>query len=255
MAKNKEKEKREPRQRETRYFKAADIKVEYEAREGAASKVPVLMGYAAKFGTLSQDLGGFKETIRNGAFKKTILEADIRALFNHDANFILGRNKANTLRLWEDDTGLGFNIYLPDTQQARDLAESIARGDVDQCSFAFSVIKEDWREDTNAGIVVRDLVEVKLFDVSVVTYPAYEDTDVKLRNKGKAEGINYTFIADILARSHKQKISEHEEKLIQQTVDKLRSYIKISDEPVTHSNDIEEKRKRLSLKLKLLGVN
>src|SRR5690625_3155533 len=93
---------------------------------------PRIVGYAAKFDRASGDLGGFTEIIRRGAFAKTIQEADVRALWNHDSNYVLGRSKSGTLRLVEDDEGLRIEVDPPDTQWARDLVKSIERGDVDQ---------------------------------------------------------------------------------------------------------------------------
>lgn len=143
------------------------------------SETPVLEGYAAVFNTLSEELWGFRERIAKGAFGKTIQEDDIRFLFNHNADHVLGRNKAKTLLLSEDDRGLKFRVDLPDTQFARDLAESVKRGDIDQCSFGFYVVIDNWRKED--GVIVRTLEEVELFDVSLVTYPAYKDTTASVR--------------------------------------------------------------------------
>lgn len=138
-----------------------------------------MAGHAAVFDSPA-DLGGFTETIRRGAFTKTIGEADVRALWNHDDNYVLGRTKSGTLRLSEDETGLHVEIDAPDTSFARDLAVSMERGDVDQMSFAFQVVRENWTQREGQP-PLRELLEVRLFDVSPVTYPAYEDTDIALR--------------------------------------------------------------------------
>jgi len=139
-------------------------------------------GHAAVFDSWSETLGGifpFKEKVRKGAFSQTIEKDDIRALFNHDPNYVLGRNKAGTLELKEDERGLYERIIPPDTQAARDLITSIERGDINQMSFGFTVEEEKW--DTVEGIDVRELRKVKLFDVSPVTFPAYPSTDVGVR--------------------------------------------------------------------------
>ena len=139
-------------------------------------------GHAAVFDSWSETLGGifpFKEKVRKGAFSQTIEKDDIRALFNHDPNYVLGRNKAGTLELKEDDTGLYVRIIPPDTQAARDLITSIERGDINQMSFGFMVEEEKW--DTVDGVDVRELRRVRLFDVSPVTFPAYPSTDVGVR--------------------------------------------------------------------------
>jgi len=144
------------------------------------SETPVLEGYAAVFDTLSEELWGFRERIAKGAFAKTIKEDDIRFLFNHNSDHVLGRLKANTLSLNEDDRGLHFRCELPDTSFAKDLAESVRRGDIDQCSFGFYVVTDNWRKED--GEIVRTLEEVELFDVSLVTYPAYKDTTASVRS-------------------------------------------------------------------------
>lgn len=147
----------------------------------------VLEGYAAKFGTYSQDLGGFREKIKPGTFARALAEnQDIRALMNHDANLVLGRTKAGTLKVFEDTLGLRWSVQLPNTQLARDLHTSVSRGDIDQCSFAFKVANggEKWTEekgDDGTYFASRELTDVDLFDVSAVTYPAYLDTNVSAR--------------------------------------------------------------------------
>jgi len=139
-----------------------------------------IVGHAAVFDQWSEDLGGFREMVKPGAFKKTLKEADVRALFNHDPNFVLGRNKAGTLTLAEDDKGLAVEIDPPDAQWARDLTTSMERGDINQMSFGFRVVKENWNDEDPRDLT-RELVEVELFDVSPVTYPAYPQTTVAVR--------------------------------------------------------------------------
>lgn len=150
----------------------------FEARaEGNSFKIA---GYAAVFNTRSQNLGGFVEEVMPGCFTKTLQEADIRALWNHNADHVLGRNKSDTLRLSQDSRGLHYEVDLPDTQVARDLYESISRGDVTQSSFGFAAIEDDFMADEEAGLL-RQLREVQLFDVSPVTYPAYLDASIGKR--------------------------------------------------------------------------
>ena len=143
------------------------------------SEVGILTGHAAVFGMLSEDLSYFRERIDKGAFEDSIAKDDVRALFNHDPNFILGRTGPKTLRMREDDRGLYVEIDLPDTQLARDLAVSIGRGDVSQMSFAFETIMDAW-DFTDRDNPIRTLKKVRLYDVSPVTYPAYADTDVEV---------------------------------------------------------------------------
>lgn len=132
-----------------------------------------IKGYAAKFNQRSQDLGGFVEVIAPGAFSAALADGqDVRGLYNHDSNIVLGRTKAKTMDLSEDETGLFYTITPPNTQAARDLMVSIGRGDVDGSSFGFSVLEDRW--DLMGDVVVRTLLKVRtLYDVGPVTYPAY----------------------------------------------------------------------------------
>ena len=145
-----------------------------------------LAGYAAKYNSMSDNLGGggmggFREIIKPGAFRRAIEEKqDVRFLFNHDSDHILARTKSGTLSLEDDAVGLRFEAKLPDTQLARDLATSVERGDIDGMSFGFKTVRDDW-EFTNGG-EIRHLLDVDLFDIGPVTFPAYPDTDVAKRS-------------------------------------------------------------------------
>lgn len=155
-------------------------------RAGDKSK---MVGYAAVFDSPSEDLGGFIETIAPGAFTRALQEQqDVRALKNHDPNYVLGRTKAGTLRLSQDDNGLKIECDMPDTTYARDLMTSLDRGDIDQMSFGFYVVEEKWFDDKGKQTAAwmgtkRQIVDVNLFDVSAVTYPAYPATSVEARSK------------------------------------------------------------------------
>ena len=131
------------------------------------------------FDRLSEDLGGFRERIAPGAFEATLAEDDIRALINHRDEYVLGRNRADTLRLAEDDEGLSVRIEPPETSYARDLVASIERGDISGMSIGFRTITDEWHLED--GEPVRTLKAVRLYDVSPVTFPAYAATDVALR--------------------------------------------------------------------------
>lgn len=152
--------------------------VDGELRAKGGSKIA---GHAAVFNQLSEDLGGYREKIAPGAFSETLKTADIRALWNHNPDFVLGRNKANTLRLSEDEVGLATEYDFPDTGYARDLMTLITRGDVSQQSFGFMVLPGGSKWHMEDGGLVRTLTNVELFDVSPVTYPAYPQTDVAAR--------------------------------------------------------------------------
>lgn len=164
---------------ERRAFALDSCKVETRSEGGK----PKIIGHAAVFDSLSENLGGFKEIVKPGAFTKALQQDDIRALFNHNADHILGRNKAGTLTLSEDGRGLAIEITPPDTTIGKDVLKSIERGDISQMSFGFTVRAggEQWTEDEN-GETIRMLTDLQLFDVSPVTFPAYPQTDVALRS-------------------------------------------------------------------------
>jgi uncharacterized protein len=142
----------------------------------------IIIGHASVFNSWSETLGSifpFKEIVRKGAFEESIGKDDIRALFNHDPNYVLGRNKAGTLELEEDDIGLLVKITPPNTSWAKDLVMSIRRGDISQMSIGFIVEDDSW--GTKDGVDIREIKKVQLFDVSPVTFPAYTQTDVGVR--------------------------------------------------------------------------
>lgn len=143
----------------------------------------VLSGYAAVFDAQSQDLGGFVEIVRPGAFRRTLAAADhVRALYDHNGGHVLGRVGAGTLRLAEDTRGLHFEVKLPQTTVARDLAVLVERGDVDGASFAFRVAPQGERWDARAAVPVRELLAVDLEEITITARPAYVDTSVALRS-------------------------------------------------------------------------
>ena len=151
------------------------------------------VGYAAKFDSLSANLGGFVETISAGAFTQTLESGtgkDARALWNHDSSQILGRVSAGTLKLDQDNTGLRFEISLPNTTTGRDASELLQRGDVQGASFGFRVIEDAWGE-TEAGFPLRELRNVSLSEVSLVAFPAYESTEVALRSLAQHHDLDF----------------------------------------------------------------
>lgn len=142
----------------------------------------VIAGYFAVFDTETELWPGAYESIDPAAFDET-LSGDIRALTNHDTSLVLGRTKAGTLKLSKDSRGLWgeININENDTD-ALNLYERVNRGDVDQCSFGFIILDEEteWRDD---GTVKWTLRKIDLHEVSVCTFPAYQDTGVQARHK------------------------------------------------------------------------
>ena len=155
---------------------------QFEVRAEGDDDSKTLKGHAAVFNSDTEIAGAFRERIAPGAFTRAIKEDDVRALFNHDANQVLGRTASGTLRLAEDKTGLAVEIDPPDTQYARDAVTVIERGDVSQMSFGFRVRKETWEEGEEGELDLRTIEEAELFDVSPVTFPAYADTDVAVRS-------------------------------------------------------------------------
>lgn len=162
---------------EVRTFNVSNIST--REVEGGTRK---LEGYASVFNSPTV-IGDewFKEIIMPGAFARSISEKDVRALFNHNWDNVLGRIKSGTLQLEEDERGLKFIIDLPATTIANDLTESIDRGDIDQCSFGFIPVVERWDHDTVPA--TRQIEEVELFEISVVSLPAYDETTVSLRSQ------------------------------------------------------------------------
>jgi uncharacterized protein len=153
-----------------------------ETRE--EGKPTVIAGYAALFNVRTVIWGYYEESLASGCFKRAIEEKhDTRSLFNHDANWVLGRTKNGTLTLKEDAKGLWTETTPPDTQQARDVVENIRNGNVDQMSFAFVPKKTKWTFSQERGQLDHcEILDVDLYDISPVTYPAYEDTTVGLRS-------------------------------------------------------------------------
>ena len=144
-----------------------------------------LEGYASMFGN-SYDLGRFDEVVERGAFTRALdEEQDVRALIDHDPARVIGRSKNGTLEMREDDKGLFTRIHLPDTQEGRDLATLVERGDLDAMSFGFTVKSDRWEK--KEGRNTRFISDVDLYDVSVVAFPANPDTSLALRSLEQAE--------------------------------------------------------------------
>jgi HK97 family phage prohead protease len=201
----------------------------------ADEKENTIYGYGARFNVWSSPLGMFKEKIRKGAFSKTIGESDIRSLFNHDPNFILSRTRNKTLRLWEDEKGLAFEAKLPDTSYAKDLLENIRRKNITQNSFGFEAIQDEWNKAGNK----RELVEVKLFDVGPVTFPAYPQTSVQARSVFNDHGIDYDAICRIFLRKDRgMELTNSDRDLLVSTMDILKSYIP-DEEPIIEAHSEE----------------
>lgn len=159
-----------------------DLKTHFNVTRAESSPNDfTIEGYFALYEQETELFEGVYEIITKGAFNKT-LNNDIRALWNHNTQYVLGRNKSGSLELREDDKGLFGVVKLPATQYAKDLYELISRGDVDQCSFGFNILDEELEELASGAYRFR-LKEVDLHEISVVTFPAYENTTVQARTK------------------------------------------------------------------------
>lgn len=155
------------------------IMTEFTAR--SEGETPTIEGYFAVFNSIYEIAPGMTESVAQGAFSNTI-SGDIRALTNHDTTLVLGRTKAHTLELREDEHGLWGKISInPNDRDAMNLYERVRRGDVDQCSFGFEITDEetDFRDD---GSVHWTIKSVNLFEVSACTFPAYQETNIAARS-------------------------------------------------------------------------
>lgn len=149
----------------------------------------VVEGYALKFNTSSEDLGGFVETISPSALDGVDL-TDVRCFLDHDSSKLLGRTKSGTLTLSIDEVGLAFRCVLPNTSVGRDALELVKRGDLNQCSFGFTVEDDSWMNGEE-GMMHRSINKIgKLLEISLVSIPAYADTDVTVANRSKEQAIN-----------------------------------------------------------------
>lgn len=195
------------RKTEHRSFNLEGLEIRADGEGGAR-----IVGHAAVFNKFSEDMFGMKERILPGAFTKTLREADIRALWNHNPDFPLGRMRgkdSDTLKLHEDNKGLAVDLKPPDTTYARDLMESIRRGDVDQMSFGFMVVREEWTFTSANKPDIRDLHEVSLFDVSPVTFPVYPQTDVAVKFNSQ----DMLRLAEVRSKLDSGKILTKEERI------------------------------------------
>ena len=168
-----------------------------------------IIGYGSVFNIRSEPLWGLREIIKPGAFDD-VLNDDLRGLFNHDPNFILGRSTSGTLKVSVDDRGLQYDIEAPDTQTIRDLVLApMQRGDINQSSFAFRVARDGdrWYEDEE-GVVIREIHKFsRLYDVSPVTYPAYQAADSAVRSlkawqEARKSGAITNAVNQRMAREH-----------------------------------------------------
>ena len=199
---------------ERRYATLTDVEVRDTDNGGLR-----FSGHAAVFNSPT-DLGPFREQVAPGAFKATIKpdRSDVRFLFNHEPDSVMARTTNGTLELREDNVGLLAEADLdPSDIDVQRLIPKLRSGNVSQMSFGFRVIKDEWEEDGDDGRELRTLKEVQLFDVSAVTFPAYDDTDAALASMARgavavaeSRGLDAD-VADVADAIRDSMTSPHEE--------------------------------------------
>lgn len=209
-------DKTDKRLKEWRAFTVVDprialVRAEQESQEDRI----IIEGYAAVFNSETNIAGFFREVIKPGAFSKTIRERDQVALWNHDDGKPLARRSAGTLRLTEDANGLLSSIEPGNTSWGMDAVEAIRRGDVQGMSFAFEVMGETWVHSDGNDLSLREITEARLYEVSPVTFPQYEETSVYLRSQGEkiwqrvaAEDQHHAEPEAPSAGNHSRKVAE-----------------------------------------------
>lgn len=181
-----------------------DFRTKFEiTRDEETPDERTIEGYFALYESETELWAGSYEIISKGAFENTIQKNDIRALWNHNTQYVLGRNKNGSLELKADDKGLFATIKLPNTQYAEDLYSLVKRGDIDQASFGFNILDEELEELADGGYRWR-IKDIDLHEISVVTFPAYENTSVQAREKQ---------VKEIETRKLQQKKSELQKRL------------------------------------------
>lgn len=164
---------------ETRELLSAGIEI-----RSSENGVRTIYGYAVKWEMKSSQMGfwyTFQEQFKKGSFSESLTNDDQRALWSHDISKVLGRTKNGTLRLFEDDIGLRFEVDLPNNTLGDDTYETINRGDVDGVSFGFSASIEEW-DESDPENVIRTITKAKLIEISPVAFPAYPDSQVSARS-------------------------------------------------------------------------
>jgi Escherichia/Staphylococcus phage prohead protease len=168
----------------------------------------MFVGYAWRYGVLSQNMGGFVERLREGSGTKTIQEQDLRALFNHNPDHLLGRKGAGTLRIHDDGRGGRYEIDQPDTTLGRDLAALVARGDIYGSSFTFKVVGGgrgvSWTK-TDTGFPLREVRQFQSRDVGPVTFPAYSEAGVALRSFAEFRSLPFE---EVVAAAADERLAE-----------------------------------------------
>jgi HK97 family phage prohead protease len=225
----------------------------FEVREEADGMH--LEGYAALFNSRSENLGGFTETIKPGAFRASLKSRnDIKLLWNHDTGAVLGSTRAGTLTLVEDERGLRVSATLPNTSYGRDAKELISRGDVSAFSFGFSMPARGG-DEWNADGTERVLKSVRLHEVSLVAFPAYPETAGTATVRGldkiaKRADVDADALADALLKiENGEDITQDDRQLLNTVLDAL-SPEPETEEPTSDLGMLALKKKKLELLMK-----
>jgi HK97 family phage prohead protease len=217
--------------------------VDFEVR--AEGDGMTFTGYASVFNSPSEDLGGFIEYVAPGAFKRSLQSRnEVKLLWNHDSGEPLASLRGGTMQLVEDERGLKVTAQLPNTTRGRDIAELLRTKVIDSMSFGFNVIKDSWARDGQT----RTLESVRLFEVSIVSFPAYEATTAQVRS---AQTINPDQLADALLKLESgEELDEANANLITDVVNKLKAQPEI-DEVIDNGLELLDlKKKQFDLLLK-----
>jgi len=240
-----EERQRKMTQRETRDFEAG-----FEVRESENGMT--FYGYAAKFNSRSENLGGFYEVIEPGAFGRSLKSRnDVKLLVNHDTGRVLASSRSKTLRLYEDSVGLRVEADLPNTTDGRDMAELLKRGDLSSMSFGFNVIKDAWNSEGD----MRTLKSVRLFEVSIVAFPAYQATEASVRGLDKVAQraqVDADALADVMLRIEEgSDLTEEQANLMKSVVEELAPRAaEQTEESTSEPSLLTIKQKQLDLLLK-----
>jgi HK97 family phage prohead protease len=217
--------------------------VDFEVR--AEGDGMTFTGYASVFNSPSEDLGGFVEYVAPGAFKRSLQSRnEVKLLWNHDSGEPLASLRGGTMSLVEDERGLKVTAQLPQTSRGRDVAELLRTKVIDSMSFGFNVIKDSWSRDGQT----RTLESVRLFEVSVVSFPAYEATTAQVRS---AQTINPDQLADALLKLESgEELDEANATLITDVVNKLKAQPEVQEAEDNGLSILDLKQKQFDLLMK-----
>lgn len=216
------------------------------------------IGMTIPYNTESDDLGGFRETVRSGCFTQTMQQQDdIRALWNHDPNWVLGRTGNKTLTLRSTDAGLDGEVSLDaEDQMHNHFARRVERGDVAGASFGFEKQQDSWDGVASDGMPLRSLLQARLYDVSPVTFPAYPDAAAEKRSSlldvaSVRAGVDLAVLAAALAAAEDGKIAADAAAAVRSSVDRI---VAMLPKPSAPTRSDEDRRRILKLSQSIAGL-